>query len=73
MILLDNFASAAFIAPECMSKRPLVGVSQGTTFSDEQILMNSVEPEMLLYGYLECNDENGDIDKFEFVVADENA
>ena len=35
--------------------------------------MNSVEPEMFLYGYLECNDENGDIDKFEFVVADENA
>ena len=63
---------AEVILKECLSKEPLVGTESGTNFSDEEQLTTSIDQSLRLYGYLECNDQNGFLKSFTVVLADQN-
>ena len=70
-LALTNLAAATMSAT-CITKSPVVGEPSGTAFSDADKLAGTADSSLRLYGYYECNDENGYMKYVQLILADES-
>ena len=70
--LLVVLIRASSIYPGCLQKSPSIGTPSGTEFSDATVLTSEVDPKLHLYGYYECNNQNGNLQAMQSVLADNN-
>ena len=70
-LALTNLAGATMSAT-CITKSPVVGEPSGSAFSDADKLAGTADSSLRLYGYYECNDENGYMKYVQLILADEN-
>ena len=63
---------AATMSATCITKSPVVGTPSGTSFTDADKLAGTADSSLRLYGYYECNDENGYMKYVQLILADAN-
>ena len=60
------------IDTSCISKTHLRGSYMGSYFSHEAQIVTEVDSAMQVYGYQECNDEDGNLKAFALILSDES-